>query len=85
MSNSDLSAGEIRRRAHLRVANANKRKFEAAKAMMDYNDARVAERAKTARLRALRLAKETEDAKKEKVELAKPRKTPRKRKTFLVS
>ena len=80
MSNSGLSAEEVRRRAQTRAAKANKQKFEAAKALMDQNAARNAEQTKTARLRALRLAKEAEDAKlKQKQETAKPKKASRKK------
>lgn len=80
MSTSDLSPEEVRRRAQLRAANSNKQKFEAAKAMMDHNAARNAEQNKTARLRALRLSKEAADAKfKQETEMAKPKKTPRKK------
>ena len=86
MSTGDISNEEIQRRAQIRAAKANKRKIEATKAMMDQDTGRSAELAKTTRLRALRLSKEAADAKlKRETEMAKPQKTPRKKKAALVS
>lgn len=85
-TSDDLANEEIRRRAQLRAAKANKQKFDAAKAMMDHNAGRSAEQAKTARLRALRLSKEAADAKyQQATEAAKPKKAPRKKKAASVS
>jgi hypothetical protein len=52
---------EARARAEARFQVHEQRKTDAEKAMRDIQDAQVAERAKTIRLRALRLAKEEAD------------------------
>jgi hypothetical protein len=84
MSKSDVSDEEIRRRANLKAAKANKQKFDAAIAMMDLTSNRKAEQAKTARLRAFRLAKEAADAGlKRETQNARPKKAPRKRASSL--
>jgi hypothetical protein len=62
MATRGLSTDEIKRRAQLAFDKADLRKQEASRAMEAQNAERDAVAQKTARLRALRVAKETADA-----------------------
>lgn len=62
MATRGLSADEIKRRAQIAFDKADARKQEASRAMEAEQQARDAVLQKTARLRALRLAKEQVDA-----------------------
>lgn len=62
MATRGLSTDEIKRRAQLAFEKADARKQEASRAMEAEQAARDAVMQKTARLRALRLAKEAADA-----------------------
>lgn len=62
MANRDLSADEIKRRAQLTFDKAEQRKLDSVRAFDALRAEQAATLAKTARLRALRLAKESADA-----------------------
>jgi hypothetical protein len=77
MSLPDTANEEIRQQAKLRAKQAEQRRLEAVKAMKAHDLSRNAERAKTMRLRELRLTKEAEEAvarkENETAKAAKPR------------
>jgi hypothetical protein len=59
----ELTPDEMRARAEARVINLEKQKADAPVAMREYRDAEQAARDKTAKLRALRLAREAAEKK----------------------
>jgi hypothetical protein len=59
----ELTPDELRARAEARVINLEKQKADAPVAMREYRDAEQAARDKTAKLRALRLAREAAEKK----------------------
>ncbi|MCW6510221.1 hypothetical protein [Lichenifustis flavocetrariae] len=73
MSDTKTPADAARERAEQRFRLSEERRSDAEKVMSDLNAAKVAEREKTARLRALRLAKEEQDQLAKAEVAAKPR------------
>lgn len=78
MTSRGISNDEIRRRAQVRTQKADQRKVDALNSLKTQQAQRDAEKAKTERLRALRLAKE--EAEMKAASEAAPKAAPRKKK-----